>query len=274
MSYFRLSNGEELYYEEMGSGDRTVLMLHGWSANCSVFRRAMPRIAGVARCIVYDQRGHGNSKGANREHVTMDTLTSDLNEIINGLGLKEIILLGWSMGAAVVMNYISTYGCGALRQVVLCDMTPRQMNDSDWKLGLYRGNYTREEMETDEEMDFGDLFMKFSVGVVPKLSKVPQSLLRPPLMKRLALCDEGVLRSLSKSLCEKDWRETVEQITVPVCYFYAVPGSIFSPELVIWYRQHVRTSFRAVAFRKSTHMLISEHSRKFADEVLRVVREG
>ena len=144
MSFFTLQNGEKLYYEITGEGEHTVLMLHGWTSTHEVFEPVLPAICEKARCITYDQRGHGNSKDANREHVTMDTLASDLDELIRGLDLHDITLLGWSMGAGVCLNYMSVYGCDALREVVLCDMTPMQLNDENWKLGLYQGKYTRE----------------------------------------------------------------------------------------------------------------------------------
>lgn len=70
---------------------------------------------------------------------------------------------------------------------------------------------------------------------------------------------------------EKDFRECVGKITVPVNYFYAVPGSLFCPELAEWYKEHVRTPYRAVAFPDSTHMLIADHPEQFAKEVVKVL---
>lgn len=89
--------------------------------------------------------------------------------------------------------------------------------------------------------------------------------------KKLSVCDENVLRSLGADMKAKDYRDSVEKITVPVQYFYAVPGSLFSPELAAWYKDHVRTPFRAVAFENSTHMLITDHPEKFAQEVIEVI---
>ena len=153
MSYFTLNNGEQLYYEDTGSGGQTIVMLHGWTSNHEVYAPTVPEISKHARCITYDHRGHGNSICANKECVTLDTLASDLDELIRGLNLRDITLLGWSMGAGVVMNYTRLYGCGALRQIVLCDMTPKQINDETWKLGLYQGKYTREDMQKESGKD-------------------------------------------------------------------------------------------------------------------------
>ncbi len=179
----------------------------------------------------------------------METLASDLQEIIEGLSLSNITLLGWSMGAGVVLNYVRLYGCDALKQIILCDMTPKQINDDEWKLGLYQGRYTKEDMDRDAGKEFYTLYKEFAKGAIPKLKKLPGFILKKPLMQKLAECDEAVLRSLSKSMKTQDNRSAVEQITVPVTYFYADPGSLFSPELADWYREHVMTDYNAVIFR-------------------------
>ena len=197
----------------------------------------------------------------------METLASDLHEIIEGLALSDVTLVGWSMGSGVAMNYIRLYGCSALKQVVLCDMTPKQLNDSEWKLGLYQGKYTAQEMQKDAGKKFLPLYQEFAVGAIPRLRKIPGFLLRMILKKRLVNCDESVLRSLSASMKAQDNRDVIEKITVPLTYFYAVPGSLFSPELAEWYQTHANVPFKAVAFPESTHMFISEHPEQFAKEL-------
>ncbi len=271
MSYFTLKSGEKLYYEDKGQGADTLVMMHGWTSSHEIFLKPTEKLQERARCIIYDHRGHGGSKKANSGSPTMETLAGDLNELIQGLSLSNITLLGWSMGAGVIFNYVRLYGCDALKQIVLCDMTPRQLNDEEWKLGLYQGRYTLEEHERDAEKDFYSLFKEFAVGTVPKLAKIPGFLLRIPLKKRLAGCDESTLISLATSMKMQDNRPTVGQISVPVTYFYADPGSLFSPGLADWYAEHVVTPFRAVRFPDSTHMLISEYPDKFAEEVTKVL---
>lgn len=270
MSEFQLKNGMKLYYEDTGSGQPAVL-LHGWTSSHAVFSESLEKLKGKGRFITYDQRGHGGSKSANRETVTMETLASDLNELITGLGLSGVTLVGWSMGAGVAMAYIRDYGCAALRQAVLCDMTPKQLNDDDWQLGLYQGSYTAENMKRDENKTFLDLYESFTVGALPELHDIPESFLREALGEKLANCDETVMQSLSNSMKREDFRDVIGKITVPLTYFYAVPGSLFSPKLAEWYEQNARTSFRSVAFPESTHLLISEHPDLFAEELEKIL---
>ena len=274
MSYFTLGNGEKLYYVDKGTGPDTLIMMHGWTSSHEIYLKPMEKLQEQARCIVYDHRGHGKSKKAVSGNPTMETLASDLNEIIQGLSLSNITLLGWSMGAGVVFNYVRLYGCGSLKQIVLCDMTPKQLNDEEWKLGLYKGRYTKEDMKRDADKDFYSLYKEFAIGAIPKLKKIPGFLLKKPLKERLANCDEAVLRSLAASMKTQDNRPTVEQIKVPVTYFYADPGSLFSPALADWYKDHVETPYRAVRFPESTHMLVSDYPDKFAEEVSTVLRCG
>ena len=273
MSEFLLKDGQRLYYEDKGQGSDTLIMLHGWTSSHDIYSEPVESLQNQARCIIYDHRGHGGSKKANSGSPTMETLASDLNEIIQGLSLSNITLLGWSMGAGVVFTYVRLYGCDALKQIVLCDMTPKQLNDDEWKLGLYQGKYTKEDMERDAGKDFYSLYKEFAIAAIPKLAKIPGFLLKKPLKEKLDNCDESVLRSLAVSMKTQDNRSVVEQITVPVTYFYADPGSLFSPKLADWYRDQVRTPFQAVRFPESTHMLVSDYPAKFAEEVRAVLQQ-
>ena len=269
MSYFKLKNGEQLYYEDVGNGPETLVMMHGWSSSHDIFEEPVSKLKNKARCIIYDHRGHGGSKDANHEKPTMETLAGDLNEMIQGLSLSNVSLLGWSMGAGVALTYVRIYGCDALKQIILCDMTPKQLNDEEWKLGLYQGSYTREDMEREKEAggDFFSLYKAFAVGAVPRLRKVPGFLLNRPLKKKLAECDEAVLKSLSASMKAQDNRDVVGMITVPLAYFFADPGSLFSPKLAAWYKDHVKTPYHAVCFPESDHMLVTNDPDRFTESV-------
>ena len=273
MSYFILKDGQRLYYEDKGHGSDTLVMMHGWTSSHDIFLKPVESLQEQARCIIYDHRGHGESKKANSGSPTMETLASDLNEMIQGLSLSNVTLLGWSMGAATVFNYVRLYGCDALKQIILCDMTPKQLNDDEWKLGLYQGKYTKEDMARDAGKDFYSLYKEFAIAAIPKLAKIPGFLLKKPLKEKLANCDESVLKSLAVSMKTQDNRTVVEQITVPVTYFFADPGSLFSPELADWYQEHVQTPYKAVRFPESTHMLVSDYPEKFAEEVGAVLRQ-
>lgn len=270
MSDFVLKNGMRLYYEEIGRG-KPVVLLHGWTSDHCVFKEPAGMLRDKARFIMYDHRGHGRSKDANGEPVSIQTLADDLDELLDGLSLRDVTLVGWSMGATTALSYVKRHGCSKLRQLVLCDMTPKKVNDGSWDLGLYKGAYTAENGKEDRRKDFATLFFEYARHADPKLQRVPKPLLRAGIRKQMRQFDESVAMSLFNSMNDGDFRECLASIEVPLTYFYAVPGSLYPQSLWEWYRDHVHVPYQAVAFPDSTHRFVTEHPDRFAEELGRLL---
>jgi len=76
------------------------------------------------RFIVFDPRAHGRSsktlQGANYvQHA------HDLKAFIDELGLKDVVLGGWSWGMMTVYTYLTLYGEDNVRALVNIDQTPK-----------------------------------------------------------------------------------------------------------------------------------------------------
>jgi pimeloyl-ACP methyl ester carboxylesterase len=113
----------ELHYEDYGSG-RPVILIHGWpQAGASWERQMVPLLGAGYRVIVYDRRGFGlSSKPAGGYEY--DTLARDLHTIIERLDLRDVSLVGFSMGGGEVARYIGTYGSGRVRTATLVSAIP------------------------------------------------------------------------------------------------------------------------------------------------------
>ena len=72
----------------------------------------------------------------------------------------------------------------------------------------------------------------------------------------------------------QDNRDVAAMITVPLTYFYADPGSLFSPKLALWYKEHVKTQFHAVCFPGSDHMLVTNDPDRFTENVAGLLDNG
>jgi pimeloyl-ACP methyl ester carboxylesterase len=70
------------------------------------------------RCVAFDRRGHGRSPDPGRGY-DMDTLADDLAAVLEQLDLRNVTLVGHSMGGAEVIRYLARHGSGRVRQVVL-----------------------------------------------------------------------------------------------------------------------------------------------------------
>ena len=103
------STTTELYYEDHGSG-QPVVLIHGYPLDGNSWeRQSRELIAAGYRVITYDRRGFGQSSkvGAGYDY---DTFAADLNTVLNTLDLRDVILVGFSMGTGELARYVKNYG--------------------------------------------------------------------------------------------------------------------------------------------------------------------
>jgi non-heme chloroperoxidase len=116
--FIEAADGTSLYHKEWGSG-RPVLFLHSWGLHSDLWQYQMIYLAdrGI-RCIAYDRRGHGRSSDPGHGYE-IDTLADDLSAVIESLDLKEVTLVGHSLGCGEIVRYLSRHGSGRTARVVL-----------------------------------------------------------------------------------------------------------------------------------------------------------
>ena len=58
-------DGVDIFYEQQGAGDTTVLLSHGFSATSSMWHEKVKALALKHRVITWGMRGHGKSNSPN-----------------------------------------------------------------------------------------------------------------------------------------------------------------------------------------------------------------
>ncbi len=112
------STSIDLYYEDHGSGSPVVL-IHGWPlSGASWEKQTAALLAAGHRVITYDRRGFGRSSKAGIGY-NYDTFAADLDVVLTTLDLKNVDLVGFSMGTGEVTRYIGKYGTERVRKAVL-----------------------------------------------------------------------------------------------------------------------------------------------------------
>lgn len=78
-------------------------------------------------CYAFSMRGHGNSEGFDRikKHSFYDYV-ADLEQVVDGIG-KKCILIGHSMGGAVVQKYCEQHGDKVAAMILLSSPAPNGM---------------------------------------------------------------------------------------------------------------------------------------------------
>ncbi|MCP3422830.1 alpha/beta fold hydrolase [Nocardioides pinisoli] len=99
----------ELYYEDQGAG-QAVVLIHGYPLNGHSWeRQTRDLLAAGHRVITYDRRGFGQSSKVGSGY-DYDTFAADLNTLLETLDLRDVVLVGFSMGTGELARYVSTYG--------------------------------------------------------------------------------------------------------------------------------------------------------------------
>lgn len=91
-----------LGYDDTGRGnDLTVLFLHGFPHNRTLWSGQLTALGNQVRCIAIDLRGFGESGVA--PPYSMDQYADDVAALMDSLGLNEAVVCGLSMGGYVAL---------------------------------------------------------------------------------------------------------------------------------------------------------------------------
>jgi len=113
-------NGIEVHYRETGEGFPVVLV-HGYTGNSRNWALTAPPLAERFRVISLDLRGHGlSAKPSGEDDYALETMASDVYELLNSLGISECALVGHSMGGMVSQLLILEHP-EVVRALVLVD---------------------------------------------------------------------------------------------------------------------------------------------------------
>ncbi|MDP9429581.1 MAG: alpha/beta hydrolase [Actinomycetota bacterium] len=118
-------NGQpvELHYQDVGAG-RPVVLIHGWPLSGRSWEaQVAPLVAAGYRVVTYDRRGFGESSQP-WSGYDYDTFAADLHALLEHLDLRDVALVGFSMGGGEVVRYIATHGTERVSRAVLAAAVP------------------------------------------------------------------------------------------------------------------------------------------------------
>ncbi len=128
--HFTTSDGVQLHYLEAGSG-KPLVLIHGWSQCAEEFKHQIAELSASYRVIAIDQRGHGESEKPGFGYK-IHRLSKDLRELLISLDLKDVAVLGHSMGCSVIWGYWELFGADRLAKIILVDEPSHLTTNPAW----------------------------------------------------------------------------------------------------------------------------------------------
>lgn len=114
----------EIAYEARGSGERPLVLVHGFTGSKDDFSGVLDDLAEGGRVVAPDQRGHGGSTNTgDPAHYTLECLVDDLEGFLDATGISRCDLLGHSMGGMVTLRLALTRPA-RVASLVLMDTAP------------------------------------------------------------------------------------------------------------------------------------------------------
>ena len=108
--------GAQLHVVETGNADgRPLVLLHGFSQSWLAWQPQMSSdLAEDFRLVAVDLRGHGRSDKPDTGYADGALWAEDIAAVLRELRLEQPVLVGWSYGTIVVLDYLREFGDDAV----------------------------------------------------------------------------------------------------------------------------------------------------------------
>ena len=119
---FESTDGTRLAYEDYGRG-QPIVFVASWVLSADMWEYQIPFFVEHGyRCVALDRRGHGRSDRPSTGYDP-DTGADDLAALLEHLDLREVILVGHSIGGAEVARYLARHGEGRIARAAFLSAT-------------------------------------------------------------------------------------------------------------------------------------------------------
>ena len=247
-----VSDGTSISYVSGGRGNPQLVFVHGWACDSTYWTNQIDHFLRDHRLLAIDLAGHGES-GATRSDWSIEALAQDIAEVLAHESLDDVILIGHSLGAAVVVLTAQKAANRVAGVVIVDAMHDLETPHREQMLGFV----------ASLESDF--------VGTLR--SGVP-NLFGPfadqELVERIALdmasAPPGLSIELERSYANMDFKAAIELVAAPIRAINAYATNIAAN------RQYSQ-DYEAWRMEDVGHFLMLERPREFNELLKRVISE-
>jgi non-heme chloroperoxidase len=211
-----LFSSVDLYVEDTGGTGRPVVLIHGWPLSGASWSAQVPALRGAGhRVVTYDRRGFGRSDKPSRGY-DYDTFAEDLQSILEALDLRDVTLVGFSMGGGEIARYIGKYGQDRLHSVVFAAAVPPYLAKTDDNPDGPLDQATADGMESglkDDRDAFFPQFVRDFYTANGTLKATPAQVDEAVALAQQS--DQKAALGAMEAFATTDFRDDLTKVTVP-----------------------------------------------------------
>jgi len=250
------------YIDEGSINDPTIILIHGFPLNKSMWNKQIKELKENYRVIAYDIRGHGNSD-AGDDDFSIDLFVNDMLSFMDALKIDKAILCGFSMGGYIALNAIENYP-ERFVALLLCDTNCTEDMPEAKEKRMKAIESIREkglEQYAGESLKklFGPISLSNQIGEI--------NTVREMIMKTSTQSIYKTLHALAerKETCSK-----LHEIKVPVLIMVGKDDEITPPEVALLMKKKIKGS-KLHIIEQAGHLSNIENSDEFNEHLIEFV---
>ncbi len=217
----------QLDVEDSAGNGRPVVLIHGWPLSGASWSAQVPALLDAGyRVVRYDRRGFGHSEKPPSGY-DYDTLAAYLAALIESRDLRDVTLVGFSMGGGEVARYIRNHGEERLRSVVFAAAVPPYlMKTEDNPEGPLTPEKAKE-MEQGLKADRDAFFDQFTTQFFSVDGRL--AVTESQRQDAIGLCrqaDQAAALGCMAAFGTTDFREDLKRIKVPTLVIHGDADAI------------------------------------------------
>lgn len=217
--------------ETLGTGERVLVMAHGYGCDKNMWRRVIPLLQDKYRIVLYDLMGCGSSEISHYEpskYASLEGHASDLIAILDALEIKGATLVGHSVSAMTVALVANARPDLAERVVMVCP-SPSFIND-----GNYEGGFEHSDiLSLLETLD--ENYLGWSSEMAPAIMGTPDMPeMGEELKNSFCQADPDIARHFARVTFLSDHREDLKNLSQRTLVLQCRDDVIVPPSVSDW----------------------------------------
>lgn len=147
-----------------GGARKNVLLLHGGGLTAHTWDLVCLALRPDYHCLALDLRGHGDSEWSTNVDYSLSAHVSDVERVVEVLGLRDFVLVGMSLGGLTALAYAARHSA-ILSGLVIVDVTPKARRAASERIR----NFMSQPAELESVEDFVQRAIEFNPARDPVL---------------------------------------------------------------------------------------------------------